>query len=363
MGGISSFIGAIALIGFVIFLIGAATVVLAASQGRRARGGIALAGVGLVIGILFSIVSNGLLFVNVSEIAVITNTLTGNLENPREAGTSVIIPGLQLPTFYPISRQEYTMSANPLEGETTDDDAVEATTVDGQSLRLDVTIFYNINADSLSINEFHRTWSGGQENRWRGFIRSTVRTVVRDVVATFRAADIYGAGRVQMQARINQELEPLLTEAGFTLDTVNVRGLQFSATFVEAIEAAAASEQRAIQARQEAERSRTIAQGERDAAIARAEGEAQSIILRAEAEAESLRLVSEQLAANPLLVQYQYIQTLGPNVRLAIIPSNSPFLFDLESIAANPDFIAPDVPETDLVLPTPTPIPTATPGS
>ena len=360
MNGISSIIGAIALIGFVIFIIGAAIVVISASQGRRPRGGVALIVIGLIVGILFSIISNGLLFVDVTQVAVITNTLTGNLEAPRQPGTSIIIPGLQVPSFYPTSRQDYTMSADPLEGNRTDDDAVEATTIDGQSVSLDITVFYNIDASTETINEFHRTWAG-DETRWENFIRSSTRTVVRDVVATFRAADIYGTDRIEMQARINEELASILNEEGFVLDVVNVRGLQFSATFVEAIEAAAASEQRAIQARQEAERNRTIAQGERDANIARAEGEAQSIILRAQAEAESLRLVSEQLAANPLLIQYQYIQTLGPNVRLAIIPSNSPFLFDLESIAANPDFIAPDAATSDLLLPTPTPEPT--PGS
>jgi hypothetical protein len=34
---------------------------------------------------------------------------------------------------------------------------------------------------------------------------------------------------------------------------------------------------------------------------------------------------------------------------LVLVPSNSPFLFDLASLgAANPDFIAPEVPEVNL---------------
>jgi len=356
MGGISAFIGGVSLLGFVLFLLGVVLVVASTSRegGRNTRCGVVLAVAGLLIGLVFAVISQGLRFVDVTQVAVITNTLTGSLETPRQPGTSVVIPGLQVATFYPTTRQEYTMSSTEFEGEMNGDDAVSATTVDGQQVGLDVTVFYTINATSESINELHRTW-GGNVNNWKSFIRSTVRTTVRDVVATFRAAAIYGGDRVEMQAEINDQLRPRLEEGGFLLDVVNVRGLSFSPTFVDAIEQAAAAEQRALQAVQEAERSREIARGERDSAIARAEGEAQSIILRATAEAEALRLVSQQLAANPLLIQYQYIQTLGPNVRLAIIPSNSPFLFDLESIAANPDFIAPEVPQSELILPTPTP--------
>ena len=77
----------------------------------------------------------------------------------------------------------------------------------------------------------------------------------------------------------------------------------------------------------------------------------------------SLRLVSEQIAANPALIQYQYIQTLGPNVRLITIPSNSPFLFDLNSLmeTGDPDFVAPAVPEMQPIVPEVTPAPLVTP--
>ncbi|MBC7814668.1 MAG: hypothetical protein H7175_26160, partial [Burkholderiales bacterium] len=88
------------------------------------------------------------------------------------------------------------------------------------------------------------------------------------------------------------------------------------------------------------------------ASIAAAEGQAQSIILRAQSEAEALRLVSEQIAANPALIQYQYIQNLSDNVQIALVPSNSPFLFDFDSLLSGgiTDFTAPEVPESSLDL-------------
>ena len=81
--------------------------------------------------------------------------------------------------------------------------------------------------------------------------------------------------------------------------------------------------------------------------------------ISAAAEAEALRLISEQIAANPQLIQYQYVQNLSDQVRLILVPSNSPFLFDFNSLTqANPDFTAPAVPQSSV-----TPEATTTPTS
>lgn len=348
MGGIGSILGVLALIGFVIFLAGIGSVVLASSQGKSPRSGVLLAVIGLVVGALFTIIGNGLLFVDVTQRAVITNTLTGNLETPRNPGTSIIIPGLQVATFYPVNQQTFSMGSTNITNERADDEAVNATTVDGQPVALDVTIFYSITTDEEQLNEFHRRWGAN----WENFVRSTARTVVRDVVSTFRAENVYGEGRVDMQVRINDQMRAELESEGLVLNSVDVRGLQFSETFVQAIEQAAAAEQAAVRARfeveqrrQEADQARERAAGERDAAIARAEGVAQATILQAQAEAEALRLVSEQIAANPSLIQYLYVQNLSDNVSIALVPSNSPFLFNLDSIANASTITAPAIPE------------------
>src|SRR5690606_16120471 len=161
----------------------------------------------------------------------------------------------------------------------------------------------------------------------------------------FRAAQIYGAQRGELENEMQEIMDQRMREEGLILTDLLIRDITFTPEFAASIERAQIAEQEAQQARfrveqrrQEAEQARAVAQGERDAAIARAEGEAQAIILRAQAEAEALRLVSEQIAANPLLVQYQYIQSLADNIRLALVPANSPFLFDFEGITADPNF-------------------------
>ncbi len=360
MGGISSIIGGIALLGFLVFLAGVGMVVVAASQGRPVRGGILLAVIGLVFGVLLSVVSQGVIVVEPQQRAVVFNTLSGELVEPRGPGTHIIIPVLQEATIYPISQQEYTMAGESEEGSRTGNDAVEARTVDGQTVLLDVTVLYSVDNAGFEVNTLHTRWRDTYQER---FVRPTVRGLAREVASGYRAADIYGIDRSAMEDEMQQIVSDRMAQEGLILSDLLIRNIQFSTEFTASIERAQIAQQDAEQARlrveerrQEAEQVRAEAEGARDAAILRAEGEAQSVILEANAQAEALRLISEQIASNPLLIQYEYIQNLADNVNLALVPSNSPFLFDFNSIEnlpdARSDFEAPSVPH-DLVTPTP----------
>ena len=153
MGGISSLLGAVALVGFLVFLGGIGLVVVAASQGRNFRSGVSLAGIGLVLGLVFSVVSQGILIVSPQEVAVIFNTIDGELEvPPRLSGTSIVIPVLQSASIYPIEQQEYTMSSARGEGSrAAEDDSVEGRSLDGQVVFLDMTVIYSIDPSQANL--------------------------------------------------------------------------------------------------------------------------------------------------------------------------------------------------------------------
>jgi prohibitin 1 len=347
--GIASLLGAVSLVGFLIFLAGIGLVVMSASQGRSARGGVLLAVLGVLAGLLFSVLGQGILVIEPTQTAVIVNTLTGELDpNPRRGGTHIILPIIQQPFIYPISQQSLTMDGMP---SPTDEGAVVARTSDGQEVRLDVSVLYSV--DPQNVNRLHLTWQNRYPNE---FVLPNVRGVVRDAVSDFEAAQIYAGGRETLSESAFDRLASRMSRDGLTLSDLIIRNITFSEQYAEAIERAQVAAQEAERARlqvqqrtAEAQQLLAQARGERDAEIARAEGAARAIVLRAQAEAEALRLVSEQIAANPSLIQYQYIQSLAPNISLALIPTNSPFLFDLASLMpANPNFRAPDVPEANL---------------
>lgn len=349
MGNISSIIQVIALAGFLIGFGGIAMIVASASQGRPVRSGVGIAAAGLIAGVLLLLVSQGLLVVGPTERAVVFNTLSGNLENPRGSGIHIIIPGVQNVTMYPVSQQNYTMADSADEGGFAGGDAIRARSVDGQEVRVDLTLIFRLVDTAEQLNQLHRDWSVDPGGYREGLIRPTVRSVVRDVAARFEAEAIYGVGREDMQAEIRDRLVTQLEPQGVQISDVLVRDVNFSDEFINAIEAKQVEEQQLQRAITEAQRRRTEAQGLADADVERARGQAQSITIRALAEAEALRLISDQIAANPNLIQYTYIQNLSDNVSLALVPSGSPFLFDFNTFTdLGADFEAPPVPEPNL---------------
>lgn len=365
MGGISGILSTVALLGFLAFLAGVGLVVVSASQGRPVRGGILLAGAGLIFGVVLSVVSQGIIVVEPTQRAVVFNTLSGSLDDPRGPGTHIIIPILQDATIYNIAQQEYTMSGATNEGSRSGDDAVRGRTSDGQEILLDITILYRVSPIGDDVNIVHRNLQNRYEEN---FIRPTARGLAREVISNFTAEQVYGEARATMEQEMQERISDLMAEQGLELVDLLVRDITFSDEFSQSIEQALVAQQEAERARRqvdqflaEADQARARANGQRDAAIAEAQGEAQAIILRAQAQAEALRLVSEQIAANPLLIQYEYIQQLSDNVALALVPSNSPFLFDFSSLPdALDNFTAPPIPEAQDIVPVPTETPSGT---
>lgn len=358
MGGVSQFIGGLALVGFLMFLAGVGIAVSASSQNKSMRGGILLATVGAVLGAVLTLVSQGVVVVGPAERVVVFNTLGGTLGEPLTPGTHIIMPVLQQPTSYTVAQQNLTMGQE-LGGS---GDPITARTRDGQEVTFDMTVLYAVSTEPEGLNQLHRSWN---VNYQLNFVVPTARNLARVVVSGYEAADIYGARRAEMENEMQDRVAQAFLAEGLILTDLQIRDITFSREFADAIERAQIAQQEATQANlrvqqreAEARQVEAVAVGEANATIARANGEAQSILIRAQAEAQALALISEQLKANPLLIQYQWIISLAPTVSTAIIPSNSPFLFDFNSMnqlpEADTNFVPPVVPT---VQPTPTPRP------
>jgi regulator of protease activity HflC (stomatin/prohibitin superfamily) len=352
MSGIGAIIGFFAVLGFLVGLAGIALVVIAASQNRPVRGGVMLSALGLMFGFILLIISSGVVIVKPGEIAVVYQTFTGVVEpDPHQAGTHIIVPIVQEFVIYDVTQQEYTMSATAGEGAQSGDDSVEARTADGQNVNLDITVIFNVDPNEADV--LYPRWGASKENYVNGLIRPTVRTVIRNVVAEMSAEDLYSAGRTAVQTNSEAAAREVFETEGLQLTRLLIRAVNFSDEFSAAIESKQTEQQRLQRAEIEAQRIEVEAQGRAAAVEAQAEGDAQAIRINAEAQAEALRVISEQIAANPLLVQYEYIQKLSDNVSLVLLPSSSPFLFDIEGLmsgleGADNNFTAPDVPEIEI---------------
>lgn len=316
----------LALAGLAIAGFGGFMIVQLLSRNASIRSGVVVTVIGLVVAIVFFVIGAGVIEVQPNEVAVVFNVLTGELtETPFGPGLHLIIPGIQEATIYSIAQQEYTMSGVVSEGAVRGDDAVVALTQDGQRVELDVTVIFRISP--ANANTVHRSW---QDRYVNSLVRPALRNQVRGALTQFRVEQIYGTEHSELEQAIEDGVRRLIEPEGFEVLNVLIRNIAFSPEYVASIEQKQVAQQQAQEAQfrveqrqQEAEQARALARGEADAARIRAEGEA-----------AALQLINEQLSQNPLLLQWRYIESLGPNIQMMVIPSNSPFLFDLDSLAS-----------------------------
>ncbi|MBN1120232.1 MAG: hypothetical protein JXJ17_04085 [Anaerolineae bacterium] len=339
-----------AVLGFLIaifsiaILAGIALAVINAQRGRRSQPGTMIAIIGAVGVLVIAPLNAGLVLVEPNEVGVVfRQTASGDaaLRQPLQPGLSWVLPFVDQVIVYDVSQQSLTMAGSTGSefnqtqvGVSGTYSAVRATSSDGQVIYVDATVIFRL--DSSQINDIHRNWRGTYVE---GFILPQVRSEVRNLVSNYGAEEIYSGGRAELETQVAEALhEPLLNE-GFILFDVLIRNIEFSTQFTDAIEQKQIAEQeaqraafRVQQAAQEAEKARVDAQGRADSVVIEAQGDAEATVIRAQAESEALDLINQIIAQNPDLIQWQYINELGEDVRVIIVPSNSPYLFDLESM-------------------------------
>ena len=313
-----------------------------------------------LLAIILTTVSAGLVFVQPEQRGVVISALApkGYREEALQPGLRWIIPYFENVVFYPISRQNYTMSIAPLEGQMQGDDSVAARTSDGQEIFLDASIIYAIDPDEV-VN-VHILW---QRRYTDELVRPLTRGIIRDAVSQYGVEEVYSSQRAEMVQEITTELERKLAENGLILSNFVVRNITFSPEYAASVEQKQIAEQQAQQARfvveqrkQEAEQARQFAQGQADAVVIRAEGDAEARVIAAEAEAKALERIAQALQTNPDLLTYQYITKLAPGIQVMLVPNNAPYLLPLPTLEPTNPIIPTAIP-----TPLPSPEPTTTP--
>jgi len=284
-----------------------------------------------VIAILSTFIAAGMVFIEPQERGVVISAISpkGYREEALEPGLQWILPFAERVVTYPISRQTYTMSIAPIEGQISGDDSIAARTSDGQEIYVDASIIFQI--DPTQIINVHIRWQDRYTNE---LVRAQARGIIRDAVSQYGVEEVYSTRRLDMTNQVRDQMEVKLGENGLLLVDFVLRNITFSPEYAASIEQKQIAEQTAQQAvfvveqkRQEAEQARQVAQGRADAAVIDARGIAEARIIEAEAEAQALAVISAIIRDNPDMLTYQYITKLSPSIQTMLLPSNSPFIF------------------------------------
>ena len=283
----------------------------------------------LVIAVVMTTVSSGLVFTNPQERGVVISAVNpdGYRHEALQPGLSWIIPFAENVVFYPISQQTYTMSIATSEGAIQGDDSIAARTLDGQEIYVDASVIFSI--DPVKVVDVHIQW----QDRYVDYIRAQVRGIIRDAVSQYRVDEVVSSKRFEMVQTVETNLRTKLEENGLLLEDFVLRNIAFSDEYAASVEQKQIAEQQAQQAKfvveqkkQEADQAREIAKGKADAAVTEAQGQADARIIEAEAEAQALQLIADVLKNNPNLLNYQYVTKLGEDIQVMLLPSDSPFI-------------------------------------
>jgi regulator of protease activity HflC (stomatin/prohibitin superfamily) len=310
-----------------------ALAVVRATRAKPMKGAVSITIGMIVFSLVLTTVSAGLVFIQPDERGVVISAVSpkGYRDQTLQPGLRWVIPFAENVRLYSISRQTYTMSVAPAEGQVQGDDSIRARTKDGQEVNVDASVIFSI--DPNKIIQMHIEW---QDRYQDAVVRPLARGVIRDLASQYAIEEIVSSKRAEMVQKITDEMSTKLGENNLILIDFILRDIHFTEQYAAAVEAKQIAEQQALQAqfvveqkKQEAEQARQTAQGQADAVVIQAKGAAEARTIQAGAEAKALELINAALEGHPDLLTYQYITKLAPNVQVMFLPNNAPFIFPL----------------------------------
>jgi regulator of protease activity HflC (stomatin/prohibitin superfamily) len=328
--GLSALLWA-ATIGLVVFII------VQAARGQKMKNGRTIIISILAVALVVTTLSAGLVFVEPQERGVVISAIAPNgyREAELQPGLKWIVPFVERVERYPVSRQTYTMSIAAFEGDIQGDDSITARTADGQEIFVDASVVYQVNPEK--VVDVHILW---QKRYSTDLVRAHARGIIRDGVSQFNVEQVVTDKRFELVSYINQELGKKFEENGLTLVDFVLRNITFSPEYAASVEQKQIAEQQVKQAafvveqkKEEAQQVVETSRGAAEAAVITAQARAEARLIEAQAEADALILIQGALANNPELLTYQYISKISPSITTMLLPSESPFVFQLPEIA------------------------------
>lgn len=175
-------------------------------------------------------------------------------------------------------------------------ETVEATSKEGLSISLDVSLQYR--ANPAKIGDIYQNLGTEEEE----IVISRFRSIIREVTASYALEAIYGEKRQEVASLIKQNLTASLQPLGFDVEEVLLKKVVLPENIQKAIEAKITAEQESQQLKFEIEKERQQANFE----LERAKTIAERQKIEAQATADAQKILAEGLT--PEILQLKTIE-------------------------------------------------------
>jgi len=273
-----------------------------------------IAAVPVVLWLLwFAIITDWIVNVPAWSVAVIFDRWSWVLEEPLWEWIHLKIPFWQKSTVLTTRVQAYTMSSISWEWDQYWDDAIAALTKDGQKVSVDITVQFNL--EKVSAPEVYQTIWLDYVNK---IVRPWIRSIARENITRFDSKELFSnETRQKVQSSIEEQMNTYLEDKNVKLVWVLVRNIEFSKTYLDAIEEKQVAQQKIQKAEYEKEQALIVKETK---------------IIQAEAEAESIKLKWQALKANNEIIQLQMVDKLSPNIKWWVLPDSVMPLLDIKNM-------------------------------
>ena len=185
----------------------------------------------------------------------------------------------------------------------------EVFTKDLQSMKLEMSITYNLSKDK--VIDLH---SKVGRDYAKIVIHPTVLNAAKDVRGKMEAGEMEEKRELATK-NINDTITNVLSDYGINITLVNITNIDYSDAYEKAIEAKQVAQQNAqkeknetLRIKEQAEQGIVRADAEAKIKIAMAEAEAKATLIKAEAEAKAIDMKNKALATGNKLVEFTLAQ-------------------------------------------------------
>ena len=221
-----------------------------------------------------------------SSVVVIDQTEVGVVKILGKVQDAPLQPGMHFVT--PFITEIVRMPTYEKTMELVGEQHIKALTSEGLPVYFDMAIQYKIDP-----NQAPKVYS--TLKNYEVWMESRIRAHARDIVAQYKAEDLYTEKREFIQTDFERRLDEEFKPYGIIITAVLIRNIDLPESVEKAIQAK-------IEAKQEAERMQFIVQKERL--------EAQRKQVEAEGIAKANQIIGESLRNNPEYIQWYYLQVL-----------------------------------------------------
>lgn len=208
-----------------------------------------------------------------------------------DSGAHWKIPIMQNVQPVEIRPRTYTMSQSQGEGQKSEADAISVKTVNGTTVKVDVTVRYRINASEADT--FVRDWNNENQMESR-LIRPTIRSDLRDEASDIQTSNIYTReGREALTETAQESLKEEFADEPIVLEEVQIRNIDLPDSIDQTLDEKEQAKQQVEVEREEIEQERARAEQKR---------------VEAQAEADVINIRGNALENNTVVLQARMIE-------------------------------------------------------